>query len=398
MRILSFALSVSLSVLPLEAQDSNDPRKSGLPETKESVTIDLSPTFAGLTANVEIDGMPVKLVVDTGAPVTTLSPETAKKIGLKVTTSSVRVFSISGERIESHVARTKRINLAGAWTTNEQVMIGKLPQGFADGALGISTLADWDVRIDPAANKLTLFPAGRAPKLARETVLPLTCEQVVFKGFELSVPVRIGKHVLAAHPDTGFGGTFQLPRVSTDRFAPEVMAEALPALVTAFDLSGKVETRAAKFPDFTFGPDSFRGLPANIVEIPPGRSPDDYVFLGLNILRHYILTYSFSSKELRLKPLGTAQEVTRASTAGLNLGVEGEGKVVVVSVDPDGPGAQVGLRAGDELLEIERHALKTMKPAELSAFKQFAPGTSVKITYRRGNSDPVEVTLVLGKS
>jgi C-terminal processing protease CtpA/Prc len=55
------------------------------------------------------------------------------------------------------------------------------------------------------------------------------------------------------------------------------------------------------------------------------------------------------------------------------------------------------MRAGDELLEIEGRPLKTMQPQELAAFKQLAPGTVVKIRYRRGEGKPVDTTLVLVK-
>ncbi len=68
-----------------------------------------------------------------------------------------------------------------------------------------------------------------------------------------------------------------------------------------------------------------------------------------------------------------------------------------MSVVPDGPGAKVGLRAGDQLLEIEGLPLKTMKPAEFAAFKRLPPGTTVKIRYRRGAAEPAEVNLVLIK-
>lgn len=64
---------------------------------------------------------------------------------------------------------------------------------------------------------------------------------------------------------------------------------------------------------------------------------------------------------------------------------------------PDGLAGKAGLRAGDELLEIEGHPLKTMKPEAFAAFERLPPGSFVKVRYSRGGSNPVETTLRLVK-
>jgi C-terminal processing protease CtpA/Prc len=105
------------------------------------------------------------------------------------------------------------------------------------------------------------------------------------------------------------------------------------------------------------------------------------------------MTFRFSIGELRLKPLGNVQEITQTSSAGLNLGPGFK----ILSVVPDGPAAKAGLRVGDEVLEIEGHPLKTMKPEEFAALKRLPPGTTITIRYRRTDAEPEEVKLVLIK-
>ena len=160
MHLRSLVLLLTFAVLPLHGQDQQSDskllsgalRKSSLPEGKESVEIPLTSTFRGLTVDIHINGKPVRLVLDTGAAATAVSPETAERLGVKARNLSARGFSASGKRFALRVAATERISLGEAWTTDEPMFIIKLPTGAAvDGVLGMGTLAVWDVRLDPAA-------------------------------------------------------------------------------------------------------------------------------------------------------------------------------------------------------------------------------------------------------
>ena len=111
----------------------------------------------------------------------------------------------------------------------------------------------------------------------------------------------------------------------------------------------------------------------------------------MGLLRHYVMTFRFAAGELRIKPLGTVQEITRASTVGFSL----DSEYKILSVVPEGPADKAGLRAGDEMLEIEGIPLKTMTPEEFAAIKRLPPGSVVKVRYRRGEVSPVEASLVL---
>lgn len=411
MHLRYFALLFSCAILPLLGEDpqSMSPalagalRKSGLPKTAESVSIPLEFTIYGaFTVEAHIDGKPVHLVLDMGASCTDLSPETARKLGLQAKEGSENALSATGGEVVSRRALTKRLSLGGAWTENEPVFVSEMIPGI-DGILGVGTLADWDVRIDPSTKKLTLFPAGKAPPLEGEKVLSLTCQLVSgeastsnrqgFRAMNLSVPVQLGNHQLMATPDTGHGGILQLPSALVKKFAPEAMKEARPGLVTGMTLSGKTVSRETKLPEFTFGPDTLRDLSTTVIDDPSGSMPENKGIIGLNLLRHYVMTFRFSSGELRLKPLGTVQEITRTSTAGIHLDLDAK----ILSVVPDGPADKAGLRAGDELLEIEGHPLKTMKPEEFAAFKRMPPGSVVKVCYRRGELNSAETSLVLVK-
>ena len=178
-------------------------RKSGLPAGAKSLTLPLKSTFFGFMVEMQIDGKPVQLVLDMGASFLILSPEKALKLGLQPTEVSLKLGTAAGGKVASQRALTRRISIGEAWTENEPVFISEMIPGI-DGMLGVATQADWDVRIDPATSKLTLYPAGKAPPLEGETVLPLTCGLVNpeaskdnpqgFRAVNLTVPLRVGPH------------------------------------------------------------------------------------------------------------------------------------------------------------------------------------------------------------
>lgn len=405
------ALLLSCTFLPLQGKEpsaispelTGTLRTSGLPAGADSVTVPFENTVYGaFTLEVHINGKPVRLMLDMGAALTVLSPETARKLGLQVMGNIETVLSAVGERVVGQRAQTRRIDLGAAWTENEPVFVGEMIPGI-DGLLGVATLADWDVRIDPATKKLTLFPAGQSTPMEGETVLPLLCpltssatfrpNQQGFRPMNLTIPMRVGTHELPATPDTGHSTTFQLPSVLMEKVAPEALKNASSGLVTGFTLSGKTVSQQARLPEITLGPDTLRDVTTDVIHFPPDSPSAGKGIIGLNLLRHYVMTFRFAAGELRLKPLGTVQEITHTSTAGIHMDAERK----ILSVTPEGPADKAGLRAGDELLEIEGHPLKTMTREEFIAFKRLPPGTPVKVRYRRGGLSPVETHLILVK-
>lgn len=168
LRCLSLLLTCAILSLhgedpqPISAALAGALRTSGLPAGADSVTVPFEYNISGsFTVEVLIDGKPMRLVLDSGSCITAFSPGTAQKLGLQAVGRSESATSASGERVAGQRVLTKRISLGDAWTENEPVFIYDMPPGM-NGLLGVSTLADWDVRIDPANKKLTLFPAGKS--------------------------------------------------------------------------------------------------------------------------------------------------------------------------------------------------------------------------------------------
>ena len=177
---------------------------------------------------------------------------------------------------------------------------------------------------------------------------------------------------------------------------PGITANAPAAMVTGVGLSGAMATRSIRIPSLGFGPDTLSDVVADAVDLPERSQLSHLGILGKGVLQHYILTFDFAAGRLRLLPLGSVQDVTRKSTAGVHMGVKG-GDVIVLSLEPGGAGEKAGLLAGDTVLEIAGIPLKTMTPEQLAASKRLPPGTAVAMKYRRGSGEPVNATVILQK-
>lgn len=392
------------AVLPLFAQGqapeaeaaTGKDRSCFIPDDARGVQVPLKSTFWGLTVPVRINGQLLELIIDTGATYTTLPPSTADKLGLDREEAPSQALAIDGQGVKLQVARTRTIEIGGAKTENELICVCEFPEGLSNtihGVLGLRTISDWDVRIDPAELRLTLFPPMKAPALENETTLPLA----EIPGPAFTVPVGVGSHRLQALLDTGSGSTLRLPNGLAREIAPEALEQTLPSIRSGVGVSGVVEAWEAKLAEFHFGPDTLRGLPVSFAEIAPGSKMDKMPVLGFGVLEHYVMTLSIPHRQLRIKPLGTVTDLVSSSTAGINLIPAPGGRLVISDVTPDGPADRAGLQSGDEFLAIEGHAMKSMTPQQFAAFKRLPPGTPVRIRYRRPGEDEKEATLQLEK-
>jgi predicted aspartyl protease len=386
-RFLLLFLSIITVVCPLRAEETKPDsallagalRTSTLGGDGKSVSIPLEPTHFGLVVNVTINAKPLRLILDTGASSTMISPAAARRLDLKAEERAGYGLDAGANKVKTNRALTSSIQIGAAVTRNEPVYITEVPSEFGDGMLGVATLADWDARIDVSKKTLTLFPAGTAPAIKGETTLPMTFElwnpelkspnPQKFRNMSLSIPLRLNGHEILLTPDTGYGGIMSLPVETIESIVPGLMRSASPALDTGINLSGISASRVVKLPEIGFGPDTLKNVTADAVTPPPGSPLNRKGFIGLNLLRHYVMTFRFSAGELRLQPIGTVDEITRNATAGIYMDAGSK----IIGVMSGGPAEKAGILVGDTLLAIEGHELKTMNPEEFATFKRLPP-------------------------
>jgi predicted aspartyl protease len=109
------------------------------------------------------------LLLDTGANITVVTPQIARRAGLEIPSgdggSKSKARMASGQEVEVSLVRVKSIMVGSARIDNLQVAvyeIGVLDNApFAvDGFLGADFLARFTMTVDPRAGTLTLQLAG----------------------------------------------------------------------------------------------------------------------------------------------------------------------------------------------------------------------------------------------
>ena len=115
------------------------------------------PSGAPIMVEARLNGVPLRLVIDTGADRTVISPVALSRAGIDATRGTP--FRISGVTGSSPAAlvNVPRLDVAGAQIGPLGVVAFAVPGEF-DGLLGRDVLDAFTVTFDPAQNRATLAP------------------------------------------------------------------------------------------------------------------------------------------------------------------------------------------------------------------------------------------------
>jgi predicted aspartyl protease len=144
------------------ARDLGSPRAREAPasEGRRSVEAGVMRFNSGapVVAPVLINGVALRLMVDTGADRTMISPAAAARTGLGVDAgSSVRVLGVTGGAMASEMTVT-HMEVAGARVGPVRVIVLDTPAASVDGLLGRDVLDFFTLTVDSNAGRATLTP------------------------------------------------------------------------------------------------------------------------------------------------------------------------------------------------------------------------------------------------
>jgi predicted aspartyl protease len=113
---------------------------------------------APVAAAVNINGVAMRLMIDTGADRTVISPAAAARTGLAVDASrSLRVVGVTGSATASEMVVTQ-MDVAGTRVGPLRVIVLDTPADGLDGLLGRDVLDFFTLTVDSRAGRATLTP------------------------------------------------------------------------------------------------------------------------------------------------------------------------------------------------------------------------------------------------
>ena len=341
------ALPVSLSLAALLVAPSAG--AVGAPEPPPEAVLAELPFLAGDEPNrVLVDlapagAEPFRLMLDTGASATVLTPVMAKQLGV-----SVRRNKQSQYRRSTRLGRDLLF-----WIDTESSDTGSRT-GDEYGLLGGDFLDDYVVEIDFPGRKVRFLDPKkyRLPEQVDaedERLLPV---KVV--ASRIAVPVEVGGKQIEVLFDTGVPDTLILSGKAARQVGIDV--DALPAFGTGSTTMGPMEQRFHEAPQFRFAGFDYAPLP--VIVAPKGwyniaMANDSAV--GYDVLRQFVMRIDYAGRRIWLKRTGDPRvtflggDYAASKKIGAQL-IPHRGTLWVSRVAPEGAAAKYGLREGDAIV------------------------------------------------
>ena len=248
------------------------------------------------------NGVPVTLVIDTGAEGTILTPAAAQRIGaqrpriefqrqlhglagtLQTSEVELRSFTVGDVAIPWRRVRVAPVNVANVFS------------GPLDGVLGADSLSSFDVDLDLPGHRMALYEKQTCPGAAPAWTEPYTrINAGRSRGDHLFFPVQLDGHRTDAFVDTGS----QFTVLSTQA----ALALGVGATVLARDRVATVRGAAAeqlaahvhRFSHLDIGTESIRTPEIIVTDV---RLSDADLVLGIDFLRPRRIWLSYGSQQI----------------------------------------------------------------------------------------------------
>jgi hypothetical protein len=341
----------------------------------------------------KVNGKPARLILDTCAGVSLLTPEAAKKFG----TGEGMEINIGGAGDAARKARLVQLDsleCAGRSGKSQPAVITELPAGGgekADGILGMPFLAKFVLKIDYDRKTVSLLaPGAPAPQgagvlaLARRMGLP----EVEAEIDGLKGRVRL---------DSGYGGSFTF---TSPTVAKEKLKDRYPRrieTVTGQGLGGASIGEAVRTGLLTLGGLSLTGVVSYLSADKGGALADSGTIglVGGEVLNRFIVTFDFPAGKLYLEKGKRFTETFVGPRAGFSGVLESDGSYRVRTVTQESPAARAGLVVGDLLLSIDGTTVGALGVHGIRAALRRAPGTSLTLQIKSQDGSSKERTIVL---
>jgi len=362
------------------------PEVSAVPGASADIPFEL---FRGsrIVLNGRVNGVDTPMMLDSGAGVTTLDDDFAKKIGLKkgvAISAQGAGGSERGELVQNVTIQAGNLKLSGV--TVLVLDLEAIEKGIGrpiPAVLGREVFMNSVIGLDFDRQVLTLSPTKNFSAPAEATEVKLMRD-----SFSHFLPVSVnGLPPVEAAFDLGNGGALS---VSAEYFKKTPSLANLPyAIGLSGGVGGLHENRRVTLPKVTVGGMSLDQVPADLGTF-EGGPYKDRLNAGIQLFKPFHLTLDLGHDRLWLKRTNAPVDFPKDRT-GMFVTLEDD-HFNVVHVSPGSPADKAGLKKGDKLVTIDGERVGPGFYASKRANWAKDPvGTKVAVSKGDGQS----VTLIL---
>lgn len=353
-----------------------------------------------------VNGSPsLNVILDTGAALSVVSPETAAKAGLKSGTPiAADGFGHGSDqtlRLVDAAALTWGLNDASMRLSSEQVAV--LPIDYIgaqighqiDALFGSNVFQHFRVTLDYARKNVRFAPFDE-PCTPGTVAIPIEIAGNV-PIVEAAIASSDGSLIKAKFVvDIGTTGAAILSKRFLDEH-PELLAGHALAVAPPFSaVGGEVSSKLVRLSSLRIGTFDLDGPVAVIPEQPTGvlANPAIAGLLGGEILNRFTVTWDYRSRRMWLVPNSRLNAPFEADASGLHLVAKGTAlaQVYVDAIVPDSSAEHAGMKVGDRIVSINNRPLRLWEMMrDLSA-----AGSTVSLSVER-NSKLLRIPVALAR-
>ena len=252
-----------------------------------------------------IDGLPVRLLIDTGAERTTLTEEAVQRLGLARDPHALTQMRGIGDATTSFDAKTHTLIFGTAQFSGLNMTVGRfatneIAGATFDGLLGTDILASFDVEIDSAAGQVSLY----RPRPCVDATPPWALPYLIIEGTgpprgRMSLPIELDGIAGVAVLDTGAQITTVSERLALRAGVTANMLAQDPRSVAKGASPNVVAAHAHRFRDLRIGPTLVH---APMLAVLPMSDTRAEALLGGDYLHGHPVWLSFASRHVFLGP------------------------------------------------------------------------------------------------
>jgi predicted aspartyl protease len=333
-----------------------------------------------LMVKAKVNGKDLNLIIDSGAGLSAMTPEAAKRCGV---TGGVEIKGTGAGKgsVPAKVVSVEEFSLGEAVVKNDLFVVIDLPAILkCDGLVGYSFLRHFATTVDYDQNAL-IVQSVKDYKPEPEQVAVTMRVQGNHPHVKGSVDGKDGWFLI----DTGNGGGTIFYKWFSDKNNLAKKWESGAPEITGKGVGGLVIGRTTRAPSFQLG--SVK-MPSGVATLD---SDGEAIFantsvianVGGEMLRRFTFTLDYINKKAYFKPSKQYFDSFIRDRSGLLLDYE-NGKFRVVGIRPKSPAEQSGFTIGDVVTSINGTSVNTIHPLLARIPLRGNPGVTVEIEgYRK---------------